>query len=69
MMRLLSGCFFLFLLCVHSIVISQQCLPKGITFTTQNQIDSFQINDQKIKWRAGLHHFAILLFVCSEDES
>ena len=25
-------------------IISQPCLPEGITFTTQAQIDSFQIN-------------------------
>lgn len=27
-----------------TIVFSQSCLPDGITFTTQNQVDSFQIN-------------------------
>jgi hypothetical protein len=28
----------------HRIIFSQGCLPEGITFTTQEQIDSFQIN-------------------------
>jgi hypothetical protein len=28
----------------HSLAYSQGCLPEGITFTTQAQIDSFQIN-------------------------
>ena len=28
----------------HSIVFSQGCLPEGITFTTQEQIDNFQTN-------------------------
>ena len=28
----------------HSFVISQGCLPGGITFSTQAQIDSFQVN-------------------------
>ncbi len=28
----------------HSIGISQGCLPEGITFTTQEQIDNFQTN-------------------------
>jgi hypothetical protein len=28
----------------HSITFSQGCLPEGITFTTQAQIDSFQID-------------------------
>lgn len=28
----------------HSLAFSQSCLPEGITFTTQEQIDSFQIN-------------------------
>ena len=28
----------------HSIVFSQGCLPEGITFTTQEEIDNFQAN-------------------------
>jgi hypothetical protein len=28
----------------HSIVFSQGCLPEGITFTTQEEIDNFQTN-------------------------
>jgi hypothetical protein len=28
----------------HSVVFTQGCLPEGITFTTQEQIDNFQIN-------------------------
>ena len=32
------------LLIIQATAISQSCLPEGITFTTQSQIDSFQIN-------------------------
>ena len=32
------------LVCIHSGVISQSCLPEGITFTTQQQIDNFQLD-------------------------
>ena len=35
---------FLLLFCWHPEVSSQSCLPDGITFITQSQIDSFQIN-------------------------
>jgi hypothetical protein len=28
----------------HSLAFSQPCLPEGITFTTQGQIDDFQSN-------------------------
>ena len=28
----------------HTSVLAQPCLPEGITFTTQEQIDNFQIN-------------------------
>ena len=28
----------------HSIAFSQGCLPEGITFTTQEQIDNFHVN-------------------------
>lgn len=28
----------------HSLAFSQPCLPEGITFTTQEQIDNFQSN-------------------------
>jgi hypothetical protein len=28
----------------HTIAFSQGCLPEGITFTTQEQIDNFQAN-------------------------
>ncbi len=31
-------------LVIHSIIWAQSCLPDGIAFTTQTQIDSFQIN-------------------------
>ena len=34
----------LFVLLVSSSVMSQPCLPEGITFSTQAQIDNFQIN-------------------------
>ena len=43
-MRFLPLISFLLLLFWHSEVSSQSCLPEGITFTTQSQIDSFQIN-------------------------
>ena len=43
-MRYLPLISFLLLLCWHTEVSSQSCLPEGITFTTQSQIDSFQIN-------------------------
>lgn len=36
--------FVLFLLFVVQTVVSQSCLPDGITFETQSQIDSFSIN-------------------------
>lgn len=36
--------FFVLALCFSTITSSQSCLPEGITFTTQAQIDSFQIN-------------------------
>ncbi|MCD4723517.1 MAG: T9SS type A sorting domain-containing protein [Bacteroidales bacterium] len=32
------------LLCWHPGALAQSCLPEGITFSTQSQIDSFQIN-------------------------
>lgn len=32
------------LACTHGIAYSQSCLPESIYFSTQNQIDSFQIN-------------------------
>ena len=35
---------FLALMLVQGAAYSQSCLPEGITFTTQNQIDSFQVN-------------------------
>jgi len=35
---------FFLLLIFQGLVFSQPCLPEGITFTTQEQIDSFQIN-------------------------
>ena len=34
----------LIMLTIQMSVLSQPCLPEGITFTTQSQIDSFQIN-------------------------
>jgi len=34
----------LFALLIPAFLTSQPCLPEGITFTTQAQIDSFQIN-------------------------
>ena len=43
-MRYLPLISFLLLLVWHPQVSSQSCLPQGITFTTQSQIDSFQIN-------------------------
>jgi hypothetical protein len=35
---------FALLVISHSIVFSQGCLPEGITFTTQEEIDNFQLN-------------------------
>ena len=32
------------LIIIHSNAFAQGCLPEGITFTTQEQIDNFQIN-------------------------
>lgn len=36
--------FSIILICFHTQLFSQPCLPEGITFTTQEQIDSFQTN-------------------------
>jgi hypothetical protein len=36
--------FTLLFMVAQTLVYSQQCLPEGITFTTQTQIDSFHIN-------------------------
>ncbi len=36
--------FVTLLIIIHSNVFSQGCLPQGITFTTQEQIDNFQTN-------------------------
>ena len=43
-MRHLTVIAFLLLVVCHIEMVSQSCLPDGITFTTQSQIDSFQIN-------------------------
>lgn len=42
-MRSIFTCFFI-TCSFFSIINGQSCLPNGITFTTQNQIDSFSIN-------------------------
>jgi hypothetical protein len=36
--------FIIVIISVHTIVLSQPCLPDGIIFQTQAEIDSFQIN-------------------------
>ena len=43
-MKYLATIVFILFLCMHSRVSSQSCLPEGITFSTQSQIDSFQVN-------------------------
>lgn len=43
-MKNLMILIFCLLLCNQTEVISQPCLPAGITFTTQEQIDNFQFN-------------------------
>ena len=42
-MKHLTVIAFILLLCWNSIVSSQPCPPDGISFTTQDQIDSFSI--------------------------
>jgi len=43
-MRHLTVIAFILLVVCHFEMVSQSCLPDGITFNTQSQIDSFQIN-------------------------
>ena len=42
-MKKIACLFLLQLIFVASYVISQPCLPNGITFNTQEQIDNFQL--------------------------
>ena len=43
-MRHLTVIAFILIMVCHFEMVSQPCLPQGITFNTQSQIDSFQIN-------------------------
>ena len=43
-MRYLTVIAFILLVVCHFEVVSQPCLPEGITFSTQSQVDSFPIN-------------------------
>ncbi len=43
-MRYFISLLFFLWLCAPSMLLSQSCLPEGITFNAQAQIDSFQIN-------------------------
>ncbi|RLD57407.1 MAG: hypothetical protein DRI97_05430 [Bacteroidetes bacterium] len=43
-MRHLTVIAFVLLVVCHFEMVSQPCLPEGITFSTQSQIDSFPIN-------------------------
>jgi len=44
MKKLITALFLLIFLVISKPVFSQSCLPEGIIFNTQEQIDSFQIN-------------------------
>ena len=39
-----QACLLILFISFHAVLSSQSCLPKGIRFTTQGQIDSFQVN-------------------------